>query len=247
MKTPPRTADKRGYGRAFFVELCGVGAPYRRRAGKGGAFRDRSSPASGPGHPSQMGGVRRRAKQYFATRLPHPWSLSFGHPWPNRSLQAPPLPRSLCSGTATGQTDRVRTQPGPFYGARFVGACLASERPAKVAPQDSRDTVGAAVRKVSGILPGLRPFRGRGPLAQLRLPFAGRARSHKARSQNRVSRRGRAATRRVGPNFPTARPGRARPGSPGSLLPGRRGRRCWRRRSVAPGRWPAGWRRGFPR
>ena len=39
----------------------------------------------------------------FRDRSSLPWALSFGHPWPNRSLQAPPLPRSLCSGTATGQ------------------------------------------------------------------------------------------------------------------------------------------------
>jgi len=53
----------------------------------GGAFRDRSSPASGPGHPSQMGGVRRRAKQCFATRLPHPWPLLV---WPSLAKQLPP-------------------------------------------------------------------------------------------------------------------------------------------------------------
>ena len=54
----------------------GVRCSVSETRGNGGAFRDRSSP---------------------------PWALSFGHPWPNRSLQAPPLPRSLCSGTATGQ------------------------------------------------------------------------------------------------------------------------------------------------
>ena len=53
----------------------------------GGAFRDRSSPASGSGHPSQMGGVRRRAKQCFATRLPHPWPLLV---WPSLAKQLPP-------------------------------------------------------------------------------------------------------------------------------------------------------------
>ncbi len=61
--------------------------------------------------------------------------------------------------------------PGPYYEARFVGACLQAKgrlcRPAKVAPQDSRDAVNAAVRKLSGILPGAA------------LPFAGWARSHK--------------------------------------------------------------------
>jgi len=42
-------------------------------------------------------------------------------------------------------------------------------RPATVAPQDSRDADGAAVREVSGILPGAS------------LPFAGEARSYKVR------------------------------------------------------------------
>jgi hypothetical protein len=56
----------------------GVRSSVSETRGNGGAFRDRSS---------------------------HPWPLSFGHPWPNRSLQAPPLPRSLGSGTATGQKD----------------------------------------------------------------------------------------------------------------------------------------------
>ena len=65
--------------------------------------------------------------------------------------------------------------PGPYYEARFVGACLQAKgrlcRPAKVAPQDSRDAVNAAVRKLSGILPGAA------------LPFAGKTRSHKVRRQ----------------------------------------------------------------
>ncbi len=141
--------------RFFCVELCGVGAPYRRRAGKGGAFRDRSSPASGPGHPSQMGGVRRRAKQYFATRLPHPWSLSFGHPWPNRSLQAPPLPRSLGSGTATGQKRRPDLSTKPWrrisQGAPVSGG-LSGEK-------SLWDPAGQPLP--GGCKP---PFRGLGPL-----------------------------------------------------------------------------------
>jgi len=45
-------------------------------------------------------------------------------------------------------------------------------RPAKVAPQDSRDAISAAVRNLSGIPPGAS------------LPFAGMARSHKAGSHN---------------------------------------------------------------
>ena len=49
-----------------------------------------------------------------------------------------------------------------------MGAGPARERPAKVAPQDSRDAFCASVRKRSGILPGAPR------------PFAGEARSHKS-------------------------------------------------------------------
>jgi len=50
----------------------------------------------------------------FRDRSSHPWPLSFGHPWPNRSLQAPPLPRLLCSGTATGQIHPFRESARTF-------------------------------------------------------------------------------------------------------------------------------------
>ena len=67
-----RQSRPAGYQRPGF---SGVRCSVSETRCNGGAFRDRSS---------------------------HPWPLSFCHPWPNRSLQAPPLPRSLCSGTATG-------------------------------------------------------------------------------------------------------------------------------------------------
>ena len=85
----------------------------------------------------------------FRDRSSHPWPLSFGHPWPNRSLQAPPLPRSLCSGTATGQihpfrgsarTFQFSKEPRALWRERSLGSC----RPARPA------------------------FRGPGPLAQPR-------------------------------------------------------------------------------
>ena len=50
----------------------------------------------------------------FRDRSSHPWPLSFGHPWPNRSLQAPPLPRSLGSVTATGQLHPFRESARAF-------------------------------------------------------------------------------------------------------------------------------------
>ena len=71
-----RQSRPAGYQRPGFSD---VRCSVSETRGNGGAFRDRSS---------------------------RPWALSFGHPWPNRSLQAPPLPRSLCSGTATGQKHR---------------------------------------------------------------------------------------------------------------------------------------------
>jgi len=55
---------------------------------------------------------------------------------------------------------------------------LACKRKAgKAGRQDSRDGVAAAVKKASGILPGASR------------PFAGRARSHKARPHPRINQR----------------------------------------------------------
>ena len=61
----------------------------------------------------------------FRDRSSLPWALSFGHPWPNRSLQAPPLPRSLGSVTATGYNT-----PGP------------SREGSLESPKERRDRVG---------------------------------------------------------------------------------------------------------
>ena len=79
----------------------------------GGAFRDRSSPASGPGHPSQMGGVRRRAKQCFATRLPHPWPLLV---WPSLAKQLPP---GTTIAPLTLQRHRHRSQNRPNHSTKL--------------------------------------------------------------------------------------------------------------------------------
>ena len=91
----------------------------------GGAFRDRSSPASGPGHPSQMGGVRRRAKQCFATRLPHPWPLLV---WPSLAKQLPP---GTTIAPLTWQRNRHGSErpPGPFYKSSFAEWFSASDAP----------------------------------------------------------------------------------------------------------------------
>jgi len=114
----------------------------------GGAFRDRSSPASGPGHPSQMGGVRRRAKQCFATRLPHPWPLLV---WPSLAKQLPP---GTTIAPLTWQRHRHGSQkpPGPFYEARFVGAGPARERE-RSSRQDAREIANGGTNSVSGIPP----------------------------------------------------------------------------------------------
>ena len=80
-----RERSSRQDPRDLFVSLFWSSVSGTR--GNGGAFRDRSS---------------------------RPWALSFGHPWPNRSLQAPPLPRSLCSGTATGQLHPFRESARTF-------------------------------------------------------------------------------------------------------------------------------------
>jgi len=114
----------------------------------GGAFRDRSSPASGSGHPSQMGGVRRRAKQCFATRLPHPWPLLV---WPSLAKQLPP---GTTIAPLTWQRHRHGSQkpPGPFYEARFVGAGPARERE-RSSRQDAREIANGGTNSVSGIPP----------------------------------------------------------------------------------------------
>ena len=64
----------------------------------------------------------------FRDRSSLPWALSFGHPWPNRSLQAPPLPRSLGSGTATGQNTAWTFLRSGACGGEF--------------PKERRDRVG---------------------------------------------------------------------------------------------------------
>ena len=91
----------------------------------GGAFRDRSSPASGSGHPSQMGGVRRRAKQCFATRLPHPWPLLV---WPSLAKQLPP---GTTIAPLTLQRNRHGSVPPFQRGARTFQF-----------PKERRDRVG---------------------------------------------------------------------------------------------------------
>ncbi len=132
-----------------------------------GAFRDRSSPASGSGHPSQMGGVRRRAKQCFATRLPHPWPLLV---WPSLAKQLPP---GTTIAPLTLQRDRhgSKSPPGPFYEARVVGACLASERPALPAGRIPERLLALKLEKSlascgATFAGSFAPFRGHGPLAQ---------------------------------------------------------------------------------
>ena len=154
----------------------------------GGAFRDRSSPASGPGHPSQMGGVRRRAKQCFATRLPHPWPLLV---WPSLAKQLPPG-TTIAPLTWKRNRHGSETPPGPFYetlaanlprsagiGWARPGPCLARDGQTPSLHGCTRGVswtcppdpgAGSLERKASGILPGAS------------LPFAGRARSHKVGS-----------------------------------------------------------------
>jgi len=157
----------------------------------GGAFRDRSSPASGSGHPSQMGGVRRRAKQCFATRLPHPWPLLV---WPSLAKQLPP---GTTIAPLTLQRNRHGSVPPFQRGARTfqfpkerrdrVGpsrTVFGQGRPKRSAARPSLHGctrgvswtgppdpgAGSLERKVSGILPGgcKPPFRGQGPLPQAR-------------------------------------------------------------------------------
>ena len=119
-----RERSSRQDARDLFISLFWSSVSETR--GNGGAFRDRSS---------------------------HPWALSFGHPWPNRSLQAPPLPRSLCSGTATGQKT-ART----FLRSGVCGGESSKER---------RDRVGFLERGLWHPAGWLKPpFRGRGPLPQ---------------------------------------------------------------------------------
>ena len=58
------------------------------------------------------------------------------------------------------------------------GSLPCKRKAGKAGRQDSRDLVGAVVRKVSGILPGAA------------LPFAGKARSHKPSRQKKRAREG---------------------------------------------------------
>jgi len=95
-----------------------------------------------------MGGVRRRAKQCFATRLPHPWPLLV---WPSLAKQLPP-------GTTIAPLTLLRNRPGsqkppgPFYEAGFVGAGPARERE-RSSRQDAREIANGGTNSVSGIPP----------------------------------------------------------------------------------------------
>ena len=81
----------------------------------------------------------------FRDRSSRPWALSFGHPWPNRSLQAPPLPRSLGSVTATGQLHPFRESARAFE--------FSKERRDRVGP--SRTVFGQGWPKRSAARPSL--------------------------------------------------------------------------------------------
>ncbi len=67
--------------------------------------------------------------------------------------QTAPSRHHHCPAHWAAEPPRDLTLPGPFYGARFVGACFASERVALATRRDSRGVAGAVVREVSGILP----------------------------------------------------------------------------------------------
>ena len=109
------------------IWLCRLWCSVSETRGNGGAFRDRSS---------------------------RPWALSFGHPWPNRSLQAPPLPRSLGSGTATGPKRRPDLSTKPW------------RRISQGAPGSGGRSGEKSLWHPAG---SFAPFRGRGPLSQFRL------------------------------------------------------------------------------
>ena len=127
----------------------------------------------------------------FRDRSSRPWALSFGHPWPNRSLQAPPLPRSLGSGTATGQLHPFRESARTFQ--------FSKEPRDRVCPSRTVFGQGRPNAEPTGmyswrVLDGHTRSRGGlsgekslwNPAGRLHRPFAGRARSHKGLTQTRV-------------------------------------------------------------
>jgi hypothetical protein len=74
--------------------------------------------------------------------------------WPNSSLQAPPLPRSLCSGTATGQIHPLRESARPLNFPRSAGIGWARPGPCLARDGQSGPPPGRAYMDVLVACPG---------------------------------------------------------------------------------------------
>ena len=103
----------------------------------------------------------------FRDRSSHPWPLLV---WPSLAKQLPPG-TTIAPLTLQRHRHGSKSPPGPFYEARVVGACLASERPALPAGRIPERLLALKLEKSlascgATFAGSFAPFRGHGPLAQ---------------------------------------------------------------------------------